>query len=48
MEREALLAQSARLRSPLVMRCIEDHLAGKRHDLAALNYLDVQPVAQIA
>jgi 8-oxo-dGTP pyrophosphatase MutT (NUDIX family) len=48
MEREALLAQPAKLRSPLVMRCIDDHLAGTRHDLSALNYLDVQPIAQIA
>jgi 8-oxo-dGTP pyrophosphatase MutT (NUDIX family) len=48
MEREALLAQQARLRSPLVMRCIDDFLAGHRHDLAALSYLNVQPVAATA
>jgi 8-oxo-dGTP pyrophosphatase MutT (NUDIX family) len=48
MEREALLAQPGKLRSPLVMRCIDDHLAGRHHDLAALNYLDAQPVSQIA
>ncbi len=48
MEREALLAQPGKLRSPLVMRCIDDHLAGQRHDLSALNYLDAQPIAAIA
>ena len=48
MERETLLAQSGKLRSPLVMRCIDDYLAGQRHDLAALNYLDAQPIAAIA
>jgi 8-oxo-dGTP pyrophosphatase MutT (NUDIX family) len=48
MEREALLAQPAKLRSPLVMRCIDDYLAGQRHDLSALNYLTVQPVAATA
>lgn len=44
MTRAALLAQSARLRSPLVMRCIDDWLAGERHPLAALNYLAAQPL----
>lgn len=44
MTRDTLLAHPHRLRSPLVMRCIDDHLAGKRHDLSALNYLDAQPV----
>ena len=48
MTRDALIAQSARLRSPLVLQCVDDHLAGRRHDLAALNHLTVQPVAQSA
>lgn len=48
MERAALLAQAGRLRSPLVMRCIDDYLAGQRHDLSALNYLSAQPVAATA
>jgi hypothetical protein len=30
------------------MRCIDDFLAGHRHDLAALSYLNVQPVAATA
>jgi hypothetical protein len=48
MEREALLAQPGKLRSPLVMRCIDDYLAGQRHDLSALNYLSARPVAATA
>jgi 8-oxo-dGTP pyrophosphatase MutT (NUDIX family) len=48
MSREALAAQPSRLRSPLVMQCIEDYLAGRRFDLAALNHMAVQPVAQSA
>jgi 8-oxo-dGTP pyrophosphatase MutT (NUDIX family) len=48
MGRDTLLAQSARLRSPLVMRCIDDYLAGQRYELSALNYLEVQPIAQSA
>lgn len=43
--RAQLLSQPSRLRSPLVMRCIDDHLAGVRHDLAALSYLGAQAVA---
>ncbi len=30
---DELRASRARHRSPLVMRCIEDHLAGRRHPL---------------
>jgi len=44
MTRAALLEGPARLRSPLVMRCIDDFVAGHRHDLAALSYLAPQPV----
>lgn len=30
-------AQPSRLRSPLVLRCIDDYLAGRRYALAAIN-----------
>ena len=40
--REQLLARAARLRSPLVMRCIDDHLAGCHHPLDMLNHV-VEP-----
>lgn len=39
MSREELLARPQQLRSPLVMRCIDDYLAGHRHDLSALAYV---------
>lgn len=44
MTRAALLAQPARLRSPLVMRCVDDYLAGRRLPLSALSYLAAQPL----
>jgi 8-oxo-dGTP pyrophosphatase MutT (NUDIX family) len=43
MRREELLARHAQLRSPLVLRCIDDYLAGQRHELSALNYLVASP-----
>jgi 8-oxo-dGTP pyrophosphatase MutT (NUDIX family) len=48
LDRDTLLSQPQKLRSPLVMRCIDDFLAGKRHDLAALSYLAAQPVIATA
>lgn len=48
LDRDSLLARQSRLRGPLVMRCIDDYLAGTRHDLAALAYLPGMPVAQEA
>ena len=32
--REEIAREAARHRSPLVMRCVDDHLAGRRHPLA--------------
>ena len=46
--RDSLLAQPQRLRSPLVLRCVEDCLAGQRHALSALQHLIDRPVAQSA
>ena len=37
--RDELAGMADRLRSPLVMRCIDDHIAGIRHDLAALSHV---------
>ena len=37
-----LEAQPARLRSPLVMRCIEDFLQGRRQPLDSVSELDLQ------
>lgn len=36
---EELLADRARHRSPLVMRCVNDHLAGRRYPLELLAHL---------
>lgn len=37
--RAELAAQPSRLRSPMVLQCIDDYLAGRRYDLAALNHM---------
>lgn len=41
MTRAALAAAPQRLRSPLVLRCIDDHLAGQRLPLDAIAHLDL-------
>lgn len=38
--REQLLARAPRLRSPLVLRCIDDHVAGCCYPLEVLNHVD--------
>jgi len=40
MSREDLAASSPRLRSPMVLRCIDDALAGRRYPLEVLNHLE--------
>jgi NADH pyrophosphatase NudC (nudix superfamily) len=37
--REQIVAKTSRLRSPMVLRCIDDYLGGARHSLDALQYL---------
>ncbi len=39
MSRDELAAQSPKHRSPLVLRCVDDYLAGKRFPLALINDL---------
>jgi 8-oxo-dGTP pyrophosphatase MutT (NUDIX family) len=39
MSRAELARLGPRLRSPLVLQCIDDFLSGRRHDLGALHYL---------
>jgi 8-oxo-dGTP pyrophosphatase MutT (NUDIX family) len=41
-----LLAQGTRLRSPLVLRCIEDFLLGKRQPLDSVACLDLESAIQ--
>lgn len=39
MTREELMEKSNQLRSPMVMRCIDDYIAGNNHPLSILNDL---------
>jgi len=38
--RAQLLNKQRQLRSPMVLRCLDDYLAGNRYSLDCLNYLD--------
>jgi len=42
-----LAAQATRLRSPLVMRCIEDYLSGKRQPLDSVACLDLESALNV-
>jgi 8-oxo-dGTP pyrophosphatase MutT (NUDIX family) len=46
--RAELAARSAELRSPLVMRCIDDYLQGARYPLALLNHVPADELPQFA
>ena len=41
MSRDQLLARSARLRSPMVTRCIDDYLAGHRYPLEVVRSMSI-------
>jgi 8-oxo-dGTP pyrophosphatase MutT (NUDIX family) len=45
---EQLLSQQARLRSPLVLRCIEDFRAGARQPLESVATLEMENALQVA
>ena len=47
LSRDQLLAQPGRLRSPLVMRCLDDYLLGKRQPLATVASLGLETALQI-
>jgi 8-oxo-dGTP pyrophosphatase MutT (NUDIX family) len=44
---EQLRAQAARLRSPLVLRCLDDYLLGKRHPLETVASLSLETATQV-
>jgi 8-oxo-dGTP pyrophosphatase MutT (NUDIX family) len=44
---EQLLAQSGKLRSPLVMRCVEDYLLGKRQPLETVASVNLETAVQL-
>jgi len=46
--REELLARETRLRSPLVLRCVDDYLAGRRYALEALQHVGSADFARSA
>ena len=47
--RDQLIAQQTKLRSPLVLRCIDDYLAGTRYPLELLSHLmRSAPAARVA
>lgn len=46
--RAELAAEPERLRSPLVLQCIDDFLAGRRYDLAAMTHVDAARDAALA
>jgi 8-oxo-dGTP pyrophosphatase MutT (NUDIX family) len=43
-----LQAQESRLRSPLVLRCVHDYLAGRRQPLEPVARLDLDRAAQVS
>jgi 8-oxo-dGTP pyrophosphatase MutT (NUDIX family) len=45
---EQLAAQQARLRSPLVLRCVEDYLAGTRYPISLISHLMRSPPDSLA
>jgi 8-oxo-dGTP pyrophosphatase MutT (NUDIX family) len=45
--RAQLLEREARLRSPLVLRCIDDYLAGQRRPLHGIGHLDMDGARDI-
>lgn len=40
LKRSQLLSRAEELRSPLVLRCIDDYLAGVRHPLSCITHVD--------
>jgi 8-oxo-dGTP pyrophosphatase MutT (NUDIX family) len=48
LDRAQLEARAAELRSPLVLRCIDDYLAGARHPLSILKHLPADELPQLA
>ena len=47
MTHEQLLAQPARLRSPLVLRCLDDYLLGKRQPLDSVACLGLETAMHV-
>jgi 8-oxo-dGTP pyrophosphatase MutT (NUDIX family) len=48
LSREQLIERTPRLRSPLVLRCIDDYLSGRRLPLDAVASLDLNTAAEVS
>jgi 8-oxo-dGTP pyrophosphatase MutT (NUDIX family) len=48
LSRAQMLARERELRSPMVLRCVDDYLAGARHSLDVVRYLSSGMLAQRA
>jgi 8-oxo-dGTP pyrophosphatase MutT (NUDIX family) len=46
--RDQVIAKSARLRSPMVLRCIDDYLGGARHSLDVLQHMSLDTAIAIS
>jgi 8-oxo-dGTP pyrophosphatase MutT (NUDIX family) len=46
LSREQILKRSAQLRSPMVLRCLDDYLTGRRYSLDCLTYLAPEALAR--
>ena len=46
--RAQMLARESDLRSPMVLRCVDDYLAGRRHSLDLVPYLPWERLAHRA
>ena len=47
MTRAQLVRRSHQLRSPMVLRCIDDYLAGQRYPLDCLTYLEQRAALEL-
>jgi len=47
LSRAQLIERTPRLRSPLVLRCIDDYLSGRRLPLDAVASLDLKTAAEV-
>jgi 8-oxo-dGTP pyrophosphatase MutT (NUDIX family) len=45
MDRPQVLARNARLRSPMVLKCIDDYLAGRRYPLDLIQHMQLETAA---
>jgi 8-oxo-dGTP pyrophosphatase MutT (NUDIX family) len=48
MTRDEIQAAATRVRSPLVLRCIDDYLLGQRTPLASVSHVDLETAPSIA